>query len=93
MTPLSQLPAFVHVGSKVFPFFSYENTSKAYLNACEATGATVSGATGPRALDCEILDKHGRTVAFVSYNGKIWGGCAYKPDGKLIYDPYKKISS
>ena len=85
---LSTKPAFVHVGSKVFPFVSFEETSRAYLETCQKTGATMSGATGPKALDCEILDAHGRTVAHVSYNGKVWNGPAWISGAIPLFNPY-----
>lgn len=90
MTNLATTPAFVKLGKRVFLFTSFESVSQAYCEACDRTDATVSGVTGPRALDCHILDDAGNVIAFVSYNGKIWGGAnsrEWTPGTLPIYSP------
>ena len=36
----------------------------------------------------ELVDESGKTVAFVSYNGKVWAGDKYKPGQAPLYNPF-----
>jgi hypothetical protein len=36
----------------------------------------------------ELVDESGKTVAFVSYNGKVWAGDKYKPGQTPLYNPF-----
>lgn len=85
-------PAAVRLGSRTFPWpGSYAEVSVAYRAAVDATGATSSGETGPRAPDCDVIDGGGRVIAVVSYNGKVWGGDRDKwlsGGAELIFNPY-----
>jgi hypothetical protein len=69
---LSRAPVTVRIGARSFPFTSYADVSAAYCKARDAIGATASGATGPLAPKCDLLDGAGNVVGIVAYNGNVW---------------------
>jgi|GEM_PF-260992 len=80
-------PMTVRMGNRSFPFTSYKEVSEAFMKTVEATDATASGATGPQAIEPQILDGQGNVVAHVSYNGKVWPGASWEQGAKALYEP------
>lgn len=93
--PVTQ-PEIVQCGDSRFPFTSYEDVSRAYCLARDATGATSSGRTGPMAPDCVLLKRfydEEYVIGHVSYNGKVWlfndlGNIALDAPQTLVFNPY-----
>lgn len=61
---------------------SFEQVSRAYLKAIEATNI----AYPPR---CEILDENGKVIAHVSQTGTVWPGLVMRLGATPLYSPRK----
>mgnify|MGYP003385277410 CR=1 FL=1 len=70
------------VGTQRFPIQSWSQVSRAYRALLERFDLGAS-----RAPRCLILDARGRTVAHVSYNGRVWKGERWVPGDTPIYLP------
>ena len=72
---MDDAPDYVLIGKRRYRFSSFAEASRAYTDTIEATGATVSGRTGPAAPDCVFMKRiYGEDycVGYVSYNGNVW---------------------
>lgn len=95
------LPAkgtYVEIAGKRMPFDGdYAKLSKAYRRTIEETDATSSGRTGPMAPEAKVIGPDGKTLAHVSFNGRVWSGPApSEPDWSndtttILYDPSGEI--
>ena len=96
MQALATQPEIVQCGNRRFPFTSYEEISRAYCEARDATGATSSNETGTAAPDCVLLKKlydEEYCIGYVSYNGKVWlfddlGNISFDAPKTLVFNPY-----
>lgn len=88
-----ELPDYALIGKRRFRFSSYSGASKAYTDAIEATGATVSGRTGPAAPHCVFMKRiydEDYCVGHVSYNGNVW---RYEPHDLADHRLHKMVWS
>jgi len=89
------MPDYVLIGRRRYQFTSFAEASKAYTDTIEATGATVSGRTGPAAPECVFMKRiysEDYCVGYVSYNGNVW---SFEPHDladtalhKLVWSPF-----
>jgi N12 class adenine-specific DNA methylase len=88
--PAERNDLFVEIEGKRLPLTSYKEASEAYSAAIDATGTTASGRTGPQAPEALIKDSKGKTVGYISYNGRVWSGSPKEFNNEtttLLYDP------
>jgi len=62
---------------------TFEEASRKYAFAREES--QLKSSELPQA---ELVDESGKTVAFVSYNGKVWAGDKYRPGQTPLYNPF-----
>ena len=78
-------------GKRRFAVESWEQVSRAYRLAISATGLGASDT--PR---CLIRDSSGRTIAYVSYHGRVWAGHPndrYDDQGRTpMFDPLPRAT-
>lgn len=82
MTPATTFAA-VRIGSRLFPFTTPEEVSRAY-------SATINrlGLGGSQTPSCSLLDASGAVAGYVSYNGRVWQGQPEEWQSAVcVYDP------
>lgn len=74
----------VRIGRKRFPLASLAQASEAFCATRDAAGTGASKTPTPI-----IEDAYGRTVAYVSYNGRVWSGIPseWHSGSKPLYCP------
>lgn len=75
-------PLFATVGFRRFPVMNWEQVSTAYRNLLDELGLGASQA--PR---CIVQSPDGKTLAHVSYNGKVWPGEHWRDGEPPLYVP------
>ncbi len=75
-------PMFLQIGRKLYEVASFEQASIMFCKARDASGLGASKITSK-----PIVDERGETIAYVSYNGRVWAGAAkeWKPDASPLY--------
>ena len=73
---------YARVSGRQHQVTSWNQVSTAYRKAIEQLGLGASQA--PR---CEIVDHHGRVVAHVSCNGRVWPGATWTGHEAPFYVP------
>jgi hypothetical protein len=99
--PATQInPEFVRIGhasdprARILPFTSFKHVSQVYCETRDRLGWTVSGATGPIAQPCNLLDSAGNVLAYVSYSGRIFPGDykEWSASTAILYDNTKELA-
>lgn len=80
---------FIQIGRRRYQVASFEQASQMYCAARDAHDrATGWGAS--KTPTASIVDEHGKPVAFVSYNGRVWADDPrsrdWKPGATPLYD-------
>lgn len=72
---------FIQVGRKRYQVDSLQQASEMY---CAARDANMQGMS--RTPPGRVVDEHGRDVARISYNGRVWSPEPWQPDARPLYD-------
>lgn len=74
------------------PIDSWAHASAEVRTFIRSRDLTASGETGPMWTGGNIKDGHGRIVAHVSYNGKVWTPHTFDAKPALLFDPYRQVA-
>lgn len=83
MTNQLATAAFVRIGRRKFQFTTAEAASAAYRAIIDEQDLGASDSP-----NCDLLDKTGTRIGYVSYNGKVWSGDWEAETAVCIFNPY-----
>ena len=76
-------PTQIRIGRRKFPFTTAEAASAAYRAIIDEQDLGAS-----ESPNCDLLDKSGTRIGYVSYNGKVWFGDWDAETAVCIFNPY-----
>ncbi len=78
-------PAHIRIGRRKSKFTTAEAASAAYRAIIDEQDFGAS-----ESPNCDLLDKNGSRIGYVSYNGRVWSGDWDAGTSVCIFNPYEK---